>query len=100
MNIPDKNTERKEFDKYIHAISVEIEQAQIRLVSAANVQMLFHYWKLGCFILYNQRRLGWAANLLNVLQKHSENYIRKRKVILREILNTCVSLLGLIPQVC
>lgn len=69
MNIPDKNTERKEFDKYIHAISVEIEQAQIRLVSAANVQMLFHYWKLGCFILYNQRRLGWGSKFIERTSK-------------------------------
>ena len=51
MNIQDKNTERKEFDKYIHAISTEIELAQIKLISAANVQMLLHYWKLGYFIL-------------------------------------------------
>ncbi len=42
MNKPDRNTERKEFDKYIHAISIEIQQAQIKLVSAANIQMLLH----------------------------------------------------------
>ncbi len=60
MGTPD----RKEFDKYIHAISAEIEQAQVKLISAANVQMLLHYWKLGHFILYNQQRLGWGSKFI------------------------------------
>ncbi|MDR0962111.1 MAG: DUF1016 N-terminal domain-containing protein [Mediterranea sp.] len=64
MNKLDKNIERKEFDKYIHAISVEIEQAQVKLISAANVQMLLHYWKIGNFILYNQIRLGWGSKFI------------------------------------
>lgn len=64
MNMPDKNTIRKEFDKYIHAISTEIEQAQVKLISAANVQMLLHYWKVGHFILFNQRMLGWGSKFI------------------------------------
>jgi hypothetical protein len=64
MNKPDRNTERKEFDKYIHAISVEIQQAQIKLVSAANIQMLLHYWKVGHFILFNQKKLGWGSKFI------------------------------------
>lgn len=64
MNKPEKNTERQQFDKYIHAISTEIEQAQIKLVSAANVQMLLHYWKVGHFILFNQRKLGWGSKFI------------------------------------
>ncbi|MDR1203126.1 MAG: DUF1016 N-terminal domain-containing protein, partial [Tannerellaceae bacterium] len=69
MDKPDKNTERKEFDKYIHAISIEIEQAQVKLISAANVQMLLHYWKLGYFILYNQKRLGWGSKFIEQTSK-------------------------------
>lgn len=64
MNTPDKNKERKEFDEYIHAISMEIQQAQVKLVSAANVQMLLHYWKIGHFILFNQKRLGWGSKFI------------------------------------
>ena len=30
---------------------MEIQQAQVRLITAANAQMLFHYWKI--FHLYN-----------------------------------------------
>jgi predicted nuclease of restriction endonuclease-like (RecB) superfamily len=69
MDKPDKNTERKEFDKYIHAISMEIEQAQVKLISAANVQMLLHYWKIGHFILYNQTKLGWGSKFIEQTSK-------------------------------
>lgn len=69
MNTPDKNTELQEFDKYIHAISMEIEQAQVKLISAANVQMLLHYWKVGHFIVYNQRRLGWGSKFIERTSK-------------------------------
>jgi predicted nuclease of restriction endonuclease-like (RecB) superfamily len=69
MNTPDKNTERQEFDKYIHAISMEIDQAQIKLISAANVQMLLHYWKVGHFIVYNQKRLGWGSKFIERTSK-------------------------------
>ena len=50
--------ERKDFEALIHAIGFEIEHAQVKLIVAANAQMLFHYWKLGNFILYHQKRLG------------------------------------------
>ncbi|MDR1402919.1 MAG: PDDEXK nuclease domain-containing protein [Tannerellaceae bacterium] len=59
-----KNTDRKEFDEYIQAISMEIDQAQVKLVSAANVQMLLHYWKIGHFILFNQKQLGWGSKFI------------------------------------
>jgi len=64
MNKPDNNIERKAFDEYINAISIEIDQAQVKLVSAANVQMLLHYWKIGHFILFNQKRLGWGSKFI------------------------------------
>jgi len=34
---------RKDFDEFISAIGSEIEQAQVKLISAANIQMLLHY---------------------------------------------------------
>ena len=48
MELLDNNKmQRKEFYTFIHAAGSEIEQAQVKLVSAANVQMLLHYWKIG-----------------------------------------------------
>lgn len=38
---------RTDFDAFVHAVGSEIEQAQVRLITAANAQMLFHYWKMG-----------------------------------------------------
>ena len=59
--------ERKEFDALVHAIGFEIEHAQVKLVVAANTQMLFHYWKLGTFIRYHQNRLGWGGTVISQL---------------------------------
>lgn len=55
--------ERKDFEALIHAIGFEIKHAQVKLIVAANAQMLFHYWKLGNFILYHQKRLGWGGKV-------------------------------------
>ena len=60
MNIPNTSIEQKEFDKLIGVIKVEIEQSQVRLIVAANIQLLLHYWKLGYIISYYQQRLGWG----------------------------------------
>jgi predicted nuclease of restriction endonuclease-like (RecB) superfamily len=69
MNKPDNNIQQKEFNDFIHAIGSEIEQAQVKLISAANVQMLLHYWKIGHFILFNQKRLGWGGKVIERISK-------------------------------
>lgn len=43
----ESNIEKTNLDAFIHAVGSEIEQAQVRLIVAANAQMLFHYWKVG-----------------------------------------------------
>ena len=44
MSNNDNNIEKRSFEAFVNAIGSEIEQAQVRLISAANAQMLFHYW--------------------------------------------------------
>ena len=44
------NIEKTNFDAFINAVGSEIQQAQVRLITAANAQMLFHYWKMGNYI--------------------------------------------------
>ena len=44
-NNKEHHIERTNFDAFVHAVGSEIEQAQVRLITAANAQMLFHYWK-------------------------------------------------------
>lgn len=79
MNSPDWNTERKEFDEFIRAIGSEIEQAQVKLISAANIQMLLHYWKIGNFILYNQKRLGWGSKVIDKISTAIREKYPERK---------------------
>ncbi len=50
MSNNDNNIEKRSFEAFVNAIGSEIEQAQVRLISAANAQMLFHYWKMGNYI--------------------------------------------------
>lgn len=62
--------ERKDFEALIHAIGFEIKHAQVQLIVAANAQMLFHYWKLGNFIRYHQKRLGWGGKVNKIGRAH------------------------------
>ncbi|MDR3185120.1 MAG: PDDEXK nuclease domain-containing protein [Prevotellaceae bacterium] len=57
-------SKQKEFNDFIRAIGLEIEQAQVKLISAANAQMLLHYWKIGHFILLHQKKLGWGGKII------------------------------------
>ena len=61
-NNKEHDIERTNFDAFVHAVGSEIEQAQVRLITAANAQMLFHYWKMGNYILYHQNLQGWKQN--------------------------------------
>lgn len=71
--------ERKDFEALIHAIGFEIEHAQVKLLVAANAQMLFHYWKLGNFILYHQKRLGWGGKVISQISKAVKMHYPEKK---------------------
>ncbi|MDR0833813.1 MAG: PDDEXK nuclease domain-containing protein [Candidatus Symbiothrix sp.] len=68
-----------QFDNVIQAIGIEIEQSQIKVVSAANVQMLLHYWKMGHFILYCQQRLGWGGKVIDNISKAIQDRFPEKK---------------------
>ena len=59
----------REFADFISVVGKEIEHAQVKLISAANVQMLLHYWKLGNFILFAQKKLGWGGKVIDKISK-------------------------------
>ena len=61
MNNKESNIEKTNLNAFIHAIGSEIEQAQVRLIVAANAQMLFHYWKVGNYILYHQQHYLYVS---------------------------------------
>ena len=68
-NNKEHHIERTDFDAFVHAVGSEIEQAQVRLITAANAQMLFHYWKIGNYILYHQNLQGWGSKIIKQLAK-------------------------------
>ena len=68
-NNKEHHIERTNFDAFVHAVGSEIEQAQVRLITAANAQMLFHYWKMGNYILYHQNLQGWGSKIIKQLAK-------------------------------
>ena len=82
--------EKKDFEALIHAIGFEIEHAQVKLIVAANTQMLFHYWKLGNFILYHQKRLGWDGKVISrTSQDIKMNYPEKKGYSSRNLTYMC-----------
>ena len=89
-NNKEHHIERTNFDAFVHAVGSEIEQAQVRLITAANAQMLFHYWKMGNYILYHQNLQGWGSKIIKKLAKAIRfNYPEKKGYSERNLTYMC-----------
>ena len=89
-NNNEHNIKKGHFDAFVHAVGSEIEQAQVRLITAANAQMLFHYWKMGNYILYQQNLYGWGGKIINKLaQAIRFNYPEKKGYSVRNLSYMC-----------
>ena len=89
-NNKEHHIERTNFDAFVHAVGSEIEQAQVRLITAANAQMLFHYWKIGNYILYRQNLQGWGSKIIKQLAKAIRlNYPEKKGYSERNLTYMC-----------
>ena len=64
-----KNTDKQDFSLIVCAIGSDLEQTQVRVIASANADMLFHYWKVGHFILYLQKKEGWGSKVIDNLSK-------------------------------
>ena len=53
----------------VRAIGADLEHTQIHLIASANADTLFHYWKVGHFILYLQKKEGWGSKVIDNLSK-------------------------------
>ena len=90
MNNDGHNIEKTSFDAFINAVGSEIQQAQVRLITAANAQMLFHYWKMGNYILYHQQLHGWGSKTIKQLAKAIRfNYPEKKGYSERNLTYMC-----------
>ena len=90
MNNKESNIEKTDLKAFIHAVGSEIQQAQVRLITAANAQMLFHYWKMGNYILYYQNLYGWGSKIIKQLAKAIRfNYPEKKGYSERNLTYMC-----------
>ena len=64
-----RNTDKQDFSPIVRAIGSDLEQTQVRVIASANADMLFHYWKVGHFILYLQKKEGWGSKVIDNLSK-------------------------------
>lgn len=89
-NNKEHHIKRTDFDAFVYAVGSEIEQAQVRLITAANAQMLFHYWKIGNYILYHQNLQGWGSKIIKQLAKAIRfNYPEKKGYSERNLTYMC-----------
>ena len=61
--------EKQDLSLVVQAIGSDLEHTQVRMIASANADMLFHYWKVGHFILYLQKKEGWGSKVIDKLSK-------------------------------
>ena len=64
-----KKAEKQDLSLVVRAIGSDLEHTQVRMIASANADMLFHYWKVGHFILYLQKKKGWGSKGIDNLSK-------------------------------
>lgn len=84
------NTERQDLSLVVRAIGADLEQTQVRLITSVNADLLFHYWKVGHFILYLQEKNGWGAKVIDKLsQAIRQQYPDKKGYSARNLTYMC-----------
>ena len=85
-----KNTDKQDFSPIVRAIGSDLEQTQMRVIASANADMLFHYWKVGHFILYLQKKEGWGSKVIDNLSKAIRSqYADKKGYSTRNLIYMC-----------
>ena len=85
-----RNTDKQYFSPIVRAIGSDLEQTQVRVIASANADMLFHYWKVGHFILYLQKKEGWGSKVIDKLSKAIRSqYPDKKGYSARNLIYMC-----------
>ena len=85
-----RNTDKQDFSPIVRAIGSDLEQTQVRMIASANADMLFHYWKVGHFILYLQKKEGWGSKVIDNLSKAIRSqYPDKKGYSARNLIYMC-----------
>ena len=85
-----RNTDKQDLSPIVRAIGSDLEQTQVRVIASANADMLFHYWKVGHFILYLQKKEGWGSKVIDNLSKAIRSqYPDKKGYSARNLIYMC-----------
>ena len=85
-----KNTDKQDLSPIVRAIGSDLEQTQVCVIASANADMLFHYWKVGHFILYLQKKEGWGSKVIDKLSKAIRSqYPDKKGYSARNLIYMC-----------
>ena len=83
-------TENQDLSPIVRAIGSDLEHTQVRMIASANADMLFHYWKVGHFILYLLKKEGWGNKVIDNLSKAIRSkYPDKKGYSTRNLIYTC-----------
>ena len=82
--------EKQDLSLVLQAIGSDLEHTQVRMIASANADMLFHYWKVGNFILYLQKKGGWGSKVIDNLSKAIRSkYPDKKGYSTRNLIYMC-----------
>ena len=85
-----KKAEKQDLSLVVRAIGSDLEHTQVRMIASANAEMLFHYWKVGHFILYLQKKEGWGSKVIDNLSKAIRSkYPDKKGYSTRNLIYMC-----------
>ncbi len=59
--------ELEHYPELLRQIKQQIQQAQVKVVTSANQQLLLSYWQIGSLILRFQQQQGWGAKVIDRL---------------------------------
>lgn len=63
----------KDYTETLNAIVQTIEQAQVKMVMAANTQLLWAYWNIGNELSFRTKTNAWGAKIIDTLSKDLRN---------------------------
>ena len=85
-----QKADKQELSLVVRAIGTDLEYTQVRMITSANANMLFHYWKVGHFILYLQKKEGWGSKVIDNLSKAIRSqYPDKKGYSTRNLIYMC-----------
>lgn len=90
MNQEINKADKQDLSLVVRAIGSDLEHTQVRMIASANADMLFHYWKVGHFILYLQKKEGWGSKVIDNLSKAIRSkYPDKKGYSTRNLIYMC-----------